>query len=108
MDIYFNTKKIEKLCKNTGKADTRIGAKCAKILRQRLSQLAAVKTLGEIVYGKPHPLKGDRIGEFSISLEGGFRLVIKPIEPIPKTAKNAIDWKKVSNINIVFIGDYHD
>lgn len=59
--------------------------------------------------GRPHPLTGDRAGEFAVDLEGGTRLVFKPDnEPIPLNEDGSIDWSKVTAVCIVFIGDYHD
>jgi len=63
----------------------------------------------ELVIGRPHPLKGDRAGEFVVDLESGKRLVFKPDnDSILSQGDGSIDWSKVTAVCIVFIGDYHD
>jgi toxin HigB-1 len=63
----------------------------------------------ELVAGRPHPLKGDRAGQFALDLDGGKRLVFEPAnEPIPYKQDGSIDGAIVTHICIVFIGDYHD
>jgi proteic killer suppression protein len=63
----------------------------------------------ELVAGRPHPLKGDRAGQLALDLAGGKRLVFEPIEdPIPQHQDGNIDWSKVTQVCIVFVGDYHD
>ncbi|OIR25290.1 type II toxin-antitoxin system RelE/ParE family toxin [Bathymodiolus thermophilus thioautotrophic gill symbiont] len=108
MKISFKTKKIENLCNKRDKAIRELGNDCSDKLQLRLSQLSSIEFLEDMKYGNPHPLKGNKKGQFSISLEGGFRLVFEAIKPIPKTSDNAIFWQKVTVINIVFIGDYHE
>lgn len=51
----------------------------------------------------------DRLGQFSLDLAGGKRLVFKPDhEPIPVDVHGNIEWAEVTSVSIVFIGDYHD
>ena len=65
--------------------------------------------VGELFAGKPHPLTGDRDGEFAVSLAGGHRLVFVPNDhQTPKTDTGHIDWPKVSSVKVIFAGDYHD
>lgn len=86
-----------------------MGAKCAKKLKTRLADLYGVSSVTELFAGRPHPLKGDRAGEFAVDLEGGKRLVFKPDnDPVPLSEDGSIDWSKVTAVCIVFIGDYHD
>lgn len=85
------------------------GAPCAKKLRTRLADLQAAETLEDIAAGRPHPLKGDRLGQFSLDLHGGVHLVFESAdEPIPTSDDGSIAWKQVTKVRIVFIGDYHD
>ncbi|MFQ4145340.1 killer suppression protein HigA [Chlorogloeopsis sp. ULAP02] len=109
MEITFADSKLQNLCEQEKLAQRKLGAKCAKKLTTRLADLAAVSCVTELVAGRPHPLKGDRAGEFAVDLEGGKRLVFKPDnDPIPLTEDGSIDWSKVTAVCIVFIGDYHD
>ncbi|MBD2455219.1 killer suppression protein HigA [Nostoc sp. FACHB-87] len=109
MEITFSDRKLQNLCEQQNQAQKKLGTNCAKKLRTRLADLAAVSCVTELVAGRPHPLKGDRAGEFALDLEGGTRLVFKPDnDPVPLTEDESIDWSKVTAVCIVFIGDYHD
>ncbi|MCL6750277.1 killer suppression protein HigA [Nostoc sp. CCCryo 231-06] len=109
MEITFADRKLQNLCQQQDLAQRKLGANCAKKLIARLADLAAVSCVKELFAGRPHPLKGDRAGEFAVDLEGGKRLVFKPAnDPIPLTEDESIDWSKVTAVCIVFIGDYHD
>ncbi|HEY9800361.1 MAG TPA: type II toxin-antitoxin system RelE/ParE family toxin [Leptolyngbyaceae cyanobacterium] len=109
MEITFADSKLQKLCEEQNLAQRKLGANCAKKLRTQLTILGAASCVTELVIGHPHPLKGDRAGEFAVNLEGGKRLVFKPdIDPVPLTEDGSIDWSKVTAVCIVFIGDYHD
>lgn len=108
MNIFFHTKKLEKLCSNQNEAIRKLGKNNATLLQKRLLRLLAVQYLSDFAYGSPHPLKGNKKDQFAIGLDSGCRLVFKALEPIPKTEDDAIDWKKVESIKIIFIGDYHE
>ena len=109
MKITFKDKKLRKLCEVQKEAQKKLGAKCARKLRSRLADLTAAETVTELVSGRPHPLKGDRAGEFALDLDGGKRLVFEPAnDPVPLNEDGSIDWSKVTFVCIVFIGDYHD
>ncbi|MEM9538810.1 MAG: type II toxin-antitoxin system RelE/ParE family toxin [Cyanobacteria bacterium P01_E01_bin.42] len=109
MEITFKDKKLKKLCEQHTKATTTLGADGAKKLRTRLADLLAAESVQDLVAGHPHPLKGDRYGQFSVNLSKGKRLVfISANEPIPQKEDESIDWAQVTKVCIVFIGDYHD
>ncbi|BAZ28006.1 putative killer suppression protein HigA [Cylindrospermum sp. NIES-4074] len=109
MEITFADDKLQSLCEQPKLAQKKLGANCAKKLATRLAMLGVASCVTELIAGHPHPLKGDRAGEFAVTLEGGKRLVFKPDNnPIPLNEDGSIDWSKVTAICIVFIGDYHD
>ncbi len=109
MEITFAYSKLQKLCEEQNLAQKKLGANCAKKLKTQLAILGAASCVAELVIGHPHPLKGDRAGQFAVSLEGGKRLVFEPNnDPVPLTEDGSIDWSKVTAVCIVFIGDYHD
>jgi proteic killer suppression protein len=109
MEIIFGDSKLLKLCEQQAVAQKQLGQVCARKLRSRLADLAAAGSVRELVAGRPHPLKGDRAGQFAVDLEGAKRLVFKPAnDPIPCNEDGSIDWSKVTHVCIVFIGDYHD
>ncbi|PFG10926.1 proteic killer suppression protein [Marinobacter sp. LV10MA510-1] len=109
MEILFENKKVRELCEQQRKAEKKLGALCARKLRARLSDLDAVSRVTELVAGNPHPLQGDRQGQFALNLTGGLRLVFSPAnEPCPMKDDGGIDWAQVTIVCIEYIGDYHD
>lgn len=109
MDIFFATSKLQELCSKATLQRRHLGPKCAKKLQRRLSDLQAVQHVGQLVAGRPHPLNGDRAGEFSLTLDGGIRLVFAPTsDPPPERPDGGTDWDRVTRITITYIGDYHD
>ena len=109
MKITFRDKKLRQLCEKHGIAQRKLGAACARKLRARLGDLEAANQVTELIAGNPHPLKGDRAGQFAMSLAGGWRLVFSPDhEPCPTTMDGGVDWSQVTIVCIEYIGDYHE
>lgn len=108
MDISFANKKLKDVCERQAKAVTTLGAEAARKLRARLCDLDAAEFVAELVAGRPHPLVGDRAGQFALDITGSMRLVFEPAnDPIPRRVDQSIDWSSVTSVRIVFIGDYH-
>lgn len=109
MEITFSDGKLQKMCEQQVIAQKKLGKDCARKLRSRLADLDAATSVQDLIAGRPHPLKGDRLGQFSLSLQGGKRLVFEPgNDPIPYKEDSSIHWAQVTNVRIIFIGDYHD
>ena len=109
MKILFGNKKVRELCEQQRVAEKRLGALCARKLRVRLSDIEASSRVTDLVAGNPHPLKGDRHGQFALDLSGGWRLVFSPAnDPCPIKDDGGINWTQVTIVSIEFIGDYHD
>lgn len=109
MQISFGNTELEELCLVGRRATKVLGKAGAKKLRARLEDLASAQSVSELIAGRPHPLTGDRLGQFALNLDGGRRLVFEPSrDPPPVREDNSIDWSKVDDIRIVYIGDYHD
>lgn len=109
MDIRFRDKKIRDLCEKRSVAEKKLGAAGARKLSLRLQQLEAASRVSDLVAGNPHPLKGDRNGQFALDLAGGWRLVFSPADtPCPIRTDGSIDWTQVTIVSIEYIGDYHD
>ncbi|HHP7232524.1 MAG TPA: type II toxin-antitoxin system RelE/ParE family toxin [Xenococcaceae cyanobacterium] len=109
MEVTFKNTKLRKLCETRKEAQKKLGDKCARKLRSRLADLLAAETVAELVSGRPHPLRGNRAGQFALDLDGGKRLVFESAnDPVPLREDDSIDWSRVTAIQIVFIGDYHD
>lgn len=109
MEILFKDKAIRLTCEKRAVATKQLGDICAKKLFARLSDLESATSVSDLVAGNPHPLKGDRFGQFSVNLAGGWRLVFVPAnDPVPLRKDESIDWSQVTIVSIEYIGDYHD
>lgn len=109
MKILFGNKKVRELCEQQRVAERKLGAASARKLRARLSDLEAASRVTDLVAGNPHPLIGDRHGQFALNLSGGWRLVFRPAnDPCPIKDDGGINWAQVTIVSIEFIGDYHD
>jgi len=109
VEIFFLTNDLQKLYENQRVMVKEHGAFSAKKLRTRLADLLAAEVVGDLEAGRPHPLERDRLGQFSVDLYGGDRLVFESAdEPVPKKDDGTIAWNEVTKVRIVFIGDYHD
>ncbi|MDR1423072.1 MAG: hypothetical protein LBI92_00435 [Azoarcus sp.] len=109
MDISYRDKKVRGLCEKQAVAERKLGTACARKLHARWSDLESARVVTDLAAGNPHPLKGDRDGQFAVELVGGMRLVFVPAhDPFPRRDDGGIDWAEVSSVRIVFIGDYHD
>lgn len=109
MKIGYKNKKLQDLCQKRAVADKKLGADCARKLMLRLQALEAAERVTDLVAGNPHPLKGDRAGEFALDLAGGWRLTfVSAHDPCPTKLDGSIDWAQVTIVTIEYIGDYHD
>ena len=109
MEIGFRNSQLRRLCEEEKQATRRLGPDCARKLRGRLSDLEAVACVTDLQAGRPHPLTGDREGQFALDLSGGYRLVFSPDETLPPRHEDgSIDWSRVTTVRIEDIGDYHD
>lgn len=109
MKINFKDKNVRELCEKQAVAVKKLGPICARKLRSRLDDLDAAERVSDLIAGNPHPLKGNRLGQFALDLAGGFRLVFRSAsDPIPRHEDGGVDWTQVTIVCIEFIGDYHD
>lgn len=109
LEIRFKDKRLRDLCERGAIARRTLGDAGARKLQARLADLMAAARVSDLVAGSPHPLKGDRRGQFAVDLAGGWRLVFAPAnDPIPRRDDASVDWSAVTIVCIEFIGDYHD
>jgi proteic killer suppression protein len=107
--ILFADDDLEALCSSEREQKRKLGTACAKKLRTRIAELMAAKYVGDLVAGRPHPLRNDREGQFAVDLEGGRRLVVEPADvPMPLRDDSSIAWDRVTEVRVVYIGNYHD
>jgi proteic killer suppression protein len=90
LEIRFKTNKLQKQYENYKIAEKTYGQQVAKKYIQRVNILKSAKSfddLYKIPQLKFHPLTGDRVGEFAISLTGFYRLIITNVGDMFDIAK---------------------
>jgi plasmid maintenance system killer protein len=111
MKIYFKTKKLQKQCSEAREMIKAFGQKMSGKLQQRLMEMKAADSLGDISYLPPtrcHELK-NRENVFSVDLEHPYRLLFIPAnESIPLKVDGGIDHQQVTEIEVIAIEDTHD
>lgn len=111
MEITFTNHKLAKLCNSASKLRGEYGSRMAKLIQQRLLELAAASTLEEmrsVTGARCHELSQNWRGYLAVDLVHPDRLVFRPSdEPTPKKPDGGLDWAQVRTIEITGIGDYH-
>lgn len=111
MDIYFKTKKLQKTCSEQKAAIKKLGHEGGRKLMQRMLELQAAISLGDISHLPPprlHELSGNRKGQFSIDLQHPYRLLfVSTNMPLPLKADGGQDKEKIDQIQIIEIEDTH-
>ena len=108
MEIFFATGGLARLCNSRAMLTRMYGERCARRLCQRLQELEAVENLGDMVFGRPHELKGDRAGQVSVDLVHPLRLIFRPTaQPPPVKTDGGLDRVRVESVTIIEIADPH-
>lgn len=111
MDIFFHTKKLQKICSEARAMQQELGQPCAKKLKQRMMELKAATVLADISHLPPtrlHEHIGSSKGQFSVDLKHPLRLLFIPADdPVPLKPDGGIDLAAVTAIEIIGIVDPH-
>jgi len=114
LDISFKSTKLEKEI-NEGKRLNKIhGENRARKIMLRLAEFRAAICLNDLGSpysgpGRCHELTGNRKGQLSVDLDHPYRLIFIPNhKPVPKKPDGGLDWKQVTAIMIIEIGDTHE
>jgi proteic killer suppression protein len=95
--IEFATHRLYEASVSLSEASRLFGIPIGRKYLQRLAVLRATDKFPEL-YGhralRLHPLKGNRAGQYSITLTGNYRLIIEKIQE--------------DQVRIVDVEDYHD
>ena len=111
MDIQFGTEKLAKECNSTKLLVRNQGEQRAKLIRRRLDALRAAVVLDDLrnTPGRLHELKGNRKGQFSMDLDGPYRLLfIASHNPVPARPEGGIDWTRITAVMILGVEDTHE
>ena len=103
MEIRFANSQIEKVCTSPERAVKKYGARCARILLDRMRQMRLAENIRELSQqsGHFHALTGERKGQWACNLLGGLRLVFVP------GARGEMVLKEITYLTITEIVDYH-
>lgn len=103
MEILFANSQIEKVCTSPERAVKKYGARCARILLDRMRQMRLSENIRELSQqsGHFHALTGERKGQWACNLLGGLRLVFVP------GARGEMVLKEITYLTITEIVDYH-
>jgi plasmid maintenance system killer protein len=111
MQVFFRSKKLQKICSSAKEIQKAFGAARARKLQQRLLELSAVENLSQISRLPPprcHEMTGDRQGQLSADLDHPYRLFFIPAnDPVPRKGDGGLDWAAVTEIEIIEIEDPH-
>lgn len=112
MVILFENAKLEKECNIENLMVKRFGAKRSRLLKRRLTELAAAGTLEDLRYlpqARCHELKGNLKGYLSVDLDHPYRLIFEPADnPLPRKADGGLDWLRITKIRISGMEDTHE
>lgn len=108
--ISWADSKLEKACATERTAKRAFGpARWAK-LRMRVAVLEQAESFAALAHapGRWHPLSADRGGQWAASLDGSFRLIVKPNDnPLPLLADGGLDTARARRALIVEVVNYH-
>lgn len=110
MDIKYSSNKIKKQLSSPSEISKAFGA-MAKKVQMRLDEIAAAPNLGvlmQIPAANCHPLRGNKSGEWAVSISGNYRLIFDiNHDPVPKNVNGEIEIIQVTDIRIIETTDYH-
>lgn len=110
MEIWFESRRLQRILSSERELVRRFGASGARKIQARLAQLEAADTLEDMrdLPGRCHELSGDRSGQLAVDVENPNRLIFEPTEnPAPTKADGGLDWEAVTAITVIEIVDYH-
>lgn len=110
MEITFEDKKLRKYANDDRQALKKLGARRAKLYKQRLDDLFDAETLEDTrnLPGNYHELTNTRKGQWACDLDHPYRLIFEPLEnPIPTNDDGQYIWIEIKAVEIIEIVDYH-
>jgi toxin HigB-1 len=112
MVIFFKTSKTHKIFRSQKSLIQTYGKNNAEKIINRMSVLGVAENLDQVPKEPPercHQLTGNRDEQFAVDIDHLRRIIFEVNnEPIPRKEDNGIDLKKVTEIIIYGIEDYHD
>ena len=109
MRVVVGDKKLAKILDDGREVNKVYGDRLGDKIQQRMEQFRRVNTLADLRFesGRCHEFQGNRQGQLATDLSHPHRLIFAPLPPIPLRGDGGLDWKKVTEIRIIEIADYH-
>lgn len=110
MRIRFGNNKLARQLENASAIKTSFGLMARKV-SMRLDDIRAapnLTVLKQLPQAACHQLKGDRAGEWAVSVSGNHRLIfLLDHDPVPLKEDGSIDEIMITDIIITGTEDYH-
>ncbi len=111
MKIGYAKPKLEKICTKQKEAAKHLSGIPPKLLFRRLNEPSAFNNLGQIPFQAPplhfHPLREDLAGKYAVTVRSLCRIVFEPAGEFLCREDGTAIGETVTEIAILFIGDYH-
>lgn len=111
MEVGFDGRRLQGLFNDPKKLRRRYGVERAKKIELRLSQIVAAADLAELCrlpQARCHQLTADRSEQFSLDLEGPYRLLVEVgDDPVPRLPDGGIDRTQVHRLYVIDVSDTH-
>ncbi len=111
MEIIFKNARLRRDCTEDRWMRRAWGANRTRVLRRRLDQLRAAENLEHLklaFHRRCHELEGNRAGQVSLDLDGGYRLLLEAAgNPIPQKSDGGLDWPRITAVRILAVEDTH-
>lgn len=106
--IEWADRKLGKACAKDALGRRRFGDQRWRVLRRRLGELMAAPTLADLRgVDRFHALSADRAGQYAMALDGPYRIVFAPVEPVPRLTDGGVDEARVDRVEVLEVVDYH-
>lgn len=106
----FRSASLRTSCNESKKGLRKYGDHRFRMIRRRLDEMRAAECLLDLpASARCHPLRGKRVGQLAVHLDGGWRLVFEPAnDPLPLLPAGTVDWNQVTTVTVLEVVDYHE
>ena len=110
MQVVAKNSKLAKLFSDRTLLVKEFGQQRAEIIIRRIAELTAAECLADmkLLPGAAfHELRENRKGQFAVNALHPFRLILTPVDPVPRTSDGGIDLYAVRGIILIEVVNYH-
>jgi plasmid maintenance system killer protein len=104
LDLAFDSRSLRTICEKEEETVREFGLSVAEVLKHRLADLRAAKSINDLVVGYPQVLDGTNNQQMAINLPDDYQVIFCANHPNNPVLENGfVDWSKVSRIKILQI-----